>query len=334
MFKKSALAIGVLVVLSGCASSPDKICTPDTSVPIATSDSPMKLNENRKVIVLPVDVNFNDAAKSKLQTVFRNELENQIATTGTQLVDRKLAAKLTNEIKLAEQSGRFNTKGVPIADFAIITEVTNSDLSYSFDEAYSYENKKGKTIKVPAECNFKVDVAATVKIVKLPEMQVVKRIELTGGKSASTENRNSNCPVSNSSYKSWAAKAAKESVLYNPELRKMLSPRAPVLELRQCDVGSMVKIGVGSDRNIKPSDGITFSKIMKNSDGELESFSAGTGTVVDVPVHGIKPKYSWVSIDDKTAIGIQKGDEAQVVQETCSTWDLKCWSNNISGYGI
>ncbi|MEK6214583.1 MAG: hypothetical protein N2B00_10890, partial [Vibrio fluvialis] len=194
MLKQTAVALGVSVILSGCVSTIDPVCMPDSTVPMAKADVMAKSSEDRKVIVLPVDMDFKDSAQKKMQATMRHALESQVVETGTQLVDRKLANKLKSEIKLAEQSGRYNTKGVPIADYAVLTEITGADLSSSFRESYSYKTKKGKTKHVPAKCSFEVDVNAIVKVVSLPDMTVVKRIDIHGDKTSSSEMNNSKCP--------------------------------------------------------------------------------------------------------------------------------------------
>ncbi|WP_217541379.1 hypothetical protein [Vibrio metschnikovii] len=331
MFKQTAVALGVSALLSGCISmGPVPICTPDTSVPLLESEVPAKSSQDVKAIVLPVDVNFKDVAQDRVQSVIRNSLESQIVETGTELVDRKLANKLKGEIKLAEQSGRYNTKGVPIADYAVLTEVTNLDFSKSFSEARSYKNKKGETVHVPAKCSYKMEVAGIVKVVSLPDMTLVKRIDIKGDEYASTETRNSSCPINDAAYQGLASKAAVEAVEHSAELKSLLAARTSVLELRQCESGSMVKIGVGSDKNIQPKDEIAFSKIMKSEDGELETFGVGKGTIVNNPEHGIKAKFSWVTIDEETALKIRKGDQAQVVLDPCKSWlDLECKFKNL-----
>lgn len=332
MLKQSAVALGLTVVLAGCSTlNPDKLCLPDQAVSIPDAAVPTKSSADRKVIVLPVDFEFKDSAQKKLQSVIRNSLESQVESTGAHLVDRKLADKLKGEIKLAEQSGRYNKKGVPIADLAVLTEVTSSDLSYSHAEAYTWEDKKGKKHHVPAKCSYKVEVNAIAKVVTLPEMSLVKRIELSGNQHLTTESRKSDCPISNAAYEGLASKAAAEAVEYNPQIKNLFAATAPVLELRQCEVGSMVKIGVGSDKKVAPRSTVAFSKIMKNSEGELETFAVGEGKVVNIPDHGIKPKYSWVAIEEETALKIQKGDAAKVIPETCKNGiiDLKCTFINM-----
>ncbi|MCG6233169.1 hypothetical protein [Vibrio furnissii] len=320
MLKQTAVALGVSVILSGCVSTIDPVCMPDSTVPMAKADVMAKSSEDRKVIVLPVDMDFKDSAQKKMQATMRHALESQVVETGTQLVDRKLANKLKSEIKLAEQSGRYNTKGVPIADYAVLTEITGADLSSSFRESYSYKTKKGKTKHVPAKCSFEVDVNAIVKVVSLPDMTVVKRIDIHGDKTSSSEMNNSKCPISHAGYQSLASKAAAEAVEYNNDIKMLLAAKAPTLELRQCESGSMVKIGVGSNKNVQPNSVVQFSTIIKNSQGELETFTLGQGEVLNNPADGIKPKYSWVNIDEEMALKLHEGDAAQIVPDDGCSW--------------
>ncbi|PSV48920.1 hypothetical protein [Photobacterium indicum] len=325
MFKKTLLATILLTTLSGCVTTgPERVCTPDTKVAIETADVKTPSTENLKVIVLPVDAEFKDSSNTKVKSVLRNDLEAQIAHSGANLVDRKLANKLKNEIKLAEQSGRYNSKGVPIADYAILTEIISTDLSKSYKEAYTYENKDGETKRVPAKCSYKVDIKAIAKVVSLPSMELVKRIELTGDESITTETRSSKCPISSAQYTGLASKAAAESVSYTHDLKKMLAPSASILELRQCTEGSMVKIAMGTNKKVTPGIDVAFSKSMKNDDGEVETFALGEGTVVSIPEHGIKAKYSWVSVDKELAKKVQKGNIAKIIPEECSFIDIEC----------
>ncbi|EJN6828665.1 hypothetical protein ATY37_13840 [Vibrio cidicii] len=331
MLNKTSVALAVSLLLSGCISTgPTPICTPDTSVPIANAEVPTKNSDDRKVIILPVEMEFKDVANDKIRSIVRSSLESQVIATGTELVDRKLANKLKKEITLAEQSGRYNSKGVPIADYAVLTEVTSVDFKKSFSEESTYKNKKGELIYIPASCHFSVDVSAVAKVVSLPDMALVERIELKGDDSVSTETRNSSCPISDAGYQGIASKAAAEAVEYSRSLKTLLAAKAQVLELRQCESGSMVKIGIGADRNVKANDSVAFSKIIKNSEGELETFSVGEGEVIDNPQHGIKAKYSWVTIEEETALKIRKGDAAQIVPKACkSLLDLECQGQEL-----
>lgn len=326
MLKHSAISLATLAFLSGCATGPSTVCLPNTAVQIANSDVPTVINADKKYIVLPVDINFNESAKSKIKTAVVNQLESQMSKSGVNLVDRKLAIKLKNEILLAEQSGRYNSSGIAIADYAVITEVTKNEFSKSFNETRYYENKDGETKRIPANCDYRVEFAAVAKVVSLPDMTLIKRIELYGSDTHNSETSNSKCPLSQQQYDGMSVAAAIESVDHTAELKELLAPSAPVLELRKCEEGIMAKVGFGLKNNIAPDTEIAFSTSMKNDQGEIETFPVGEGEVVDIPQHGIKDHYAWVTVDEKTAAMLKKGDEAKVVPKICPMLDPKCWA--------
>lgn len=328
MFKQTAVALGVVTLLSGCAVK--GVCTPDTKVPMEKSAVPAKTSTSSKVIVLPVEADFKDPALKRIQATMLNALEGQVVATGTTLVDRKIANKLKSEIKLAEQSGRYNSKGVPIADYAVITQINSSELGKRFEEASSWKDKKGKWHKIPAKCYFEADVKGVMKVYSLPDMQLVKRVELKGDENRSTETRNSSCPINNASYTSMAVAAAEEAVKYSNDLKDMLAASAPVLEMRQCEqFGPMVRIGVGSKRNVAPKTDVVFSSRYK-TDAGVETFDIGKGYVVDNQADAVKPDYSWVAIKEDLALKIKEGDSAKLKFSACSLLDLECQAKELT----
>lgn len=325
MLKKTLMASAVLATLSGCATV-SEVCTPDTRVEIEAADVQLPSSDDTKVVVLPVDFEFKNSASKKIQAAMRNALETQIDQTGANLVDRKIANKVKGEIKLAEQSGRLSSKGVPIADYAVITEVTRADLSTSFSERRTYENDDGETKVIPASCSYDFDVEAIAKVVALPSMEVMKRIKLEGDYYTSSETNNSRCPVSESGYGSMAAKAATESVEHSSELSKMLAASAPVLEMRQCESGTQVRIAMGKQKKIKPGMDIQFSNAMKSMEGETEIYPIGEGYVVNNEVNAVTEKYSWVVIDEEVSLKVKKGTMGKVDASSlkCDFGDLEC----------
>ncbi len=337
MYKKTAVGIALASLLVGCQTSYKEVCPSSTRVEIPEAEISGQSSAQVSVIVLPVDLAYDDESGKKMQTIMRKELENQAYDMGAKLVDRKMADKLKDEIKLAEQSGRYNTKGVPIADYAVITEISSSDFSKSFTDGHSAKNLlTGKDMWVPPACDFSIDVKAVVKIVTLPDMETVERVELNGDESFSSETRNSRCPITEAQYTGMASKAAAEAVNYSTGLKKVLAPSAVVMELRQCEAGSMVKISMGKDRKVVPKMEVSFvsQERVDAGDGtfELETHGYGTGNIINNEEHGIKDKYSWVAIDEEVAAKVQKGDKVQVNGDTrnCEIWDLECHTQDMS----
>lgn len=325
------MASAVLATLSGCATV-GEVCTPDTRVEIEAADIQLPSSANMKVVVLPVDIDFKNSASKKMQSAMRNALETQIDETGAKLVDRKIANKVKSEIKLAEQSGRLSTSGVPIADYAIITEITHADLSKSFSERRTYTNDDGETVVVAPSCSYDFDVEAVAKVVALPSMDVVKRIKLNGDHYSSTETSNSRCPVSDGTYTSMAAKAAAEAVAYSTEMKKMLAASGPVVEMRQCEVGTQVRIAMGKNQKIEPGVDILFSNAVKSLEGETEIYPIGEGYVVNNEINAVTDKYSWVVIDEEVSLKVKKGTMGKVDASDikCSITDLECHTKNVT----
>ena len=330
MLKKTLVAGAVLTTLSGCASV-SEVCTPDTRVEIEAADIQLPSSDDTKVVILPVDLEFKNSASKKMQAAMRNALETQIDATGANLVDRKIANKVKGEIKLAEQSGRLSSKGVPIADYAVITEITRADLSTSFSERRTYENDEGETKVVPASCSYDFDVEAIAKVVALPSMEVMKRIKLEGDFYSSSETSNSRCPVSESGYGSMAAKAAAEAVDHSTDLSKMLAASAPVLEMRQCAAGTQVRVAMGKQQKIKPGADIVFSNAMKSLEGDTEIYPIGEGYVVNNEINAVTDKHSWIVIDEELSLKVKKGTMGKVDASSiqCDFTDLECHEKNL-----
>ena len=203
--------------------------------------------------------------------------------------------------------------------------MTRADLSTSFSERRTYENDDGETKVIPASCSYDFDVEAIAKVVALPSMEVVKRIKLEGDKYSSSETNNSRCPVSNATYGSMATKAATEAVNYSAEINKMLAASAPVLEMRQCEAGTQVRIAMGKNQKIKPGVDILFSNAMKSMEGETEIHPIGEGYVVNNEINAVTDKYSWVVVDEEVSLKMKKGTISKVdASLSCSLLDPEC----------
>ncbi|WP_256384020.1 hypothetical protein [Photobacterium toruni] len=301
----------ILLMVSGCSFGPNHICRPDEAISMGSAEIPVKRPGDIKVSILDVDIQNPDKAYLVLKSTMKTMLEGQVVDSGSVLVDRSLARKLKRDVQLAEQSGRYSTKGVPVANYVVVSEVTSSDLSTQFNKSRSYTDSDGDTHYTPASCDYDVDVKAVLKVLSIPDMTLVKRIEIKGNADNSKETNNSNCPVTVGRYIGLAQSAVENAVKVSRDLKELLAPNGPTLELRQCDSYNMVKVGIGSNRHIMPDTKISFIQMLRNTEGEIETFTIGKGKVVDIPRDGIKPNYSWVTVDDEIALKIRKGDKAQ-----------------------
>ncbi|MGF1682524.1 hypothetical protein L4D09_02425 [Photobacterium makurazakiensis] len=318
MSKKLLLAASITTLLTGCmsTSAPEGVCHSSTAINIPQSDVAVTTSQGKKAIVLPVDIARGVEFPSIMATAFQHRLESQVDESGAKLVDRSLAGKLKQEIKLAEESGRYNTSGVAIADYAVLAEVTSSSMKYSFDDEETKTNDDGESKYYPAECTFTGSVEGLVKVVALPSMEVLKRIEIKASEVSSFDQDypDSDCPISKGQYKRIIESAAKNAVNRNDDLKNQLAPSGVVEELRQCDeYGTMVRVNMGTTLGIRPEQTVEISSVEKvklaNGEEEIEFYPVGEGkTAAEDNRQGLKPSYSWVGIDEKNALKIQRGD--------------------------
>ncbi|MCW8331913.1 hypothetical protein MD588_24245 [Photobacterium sp. SDRW27] len=346
MSKKLLLAAMITSTLSGCQlmsdvePAPEGVCRSNARINIPQGDVAVKTSQGKKAIVLPVDVASGIDHSKAVANAFQRRLESQVDVSGAKLVDRSLAGKMKQEIELAEQSGRYNTSGVAIADYAVLAEVTSSTLSYSFSDEETKVNDEGERKYYPASCKFTGKVEGLVKVVALPSMEVLKRIEIAGKESSSfdQDRPDSDCPISQRQYKRLIEEAAKNAVNRNDDLKNQLAPSGVVEELRQCEeFGAMVRVNMGSNQGIRPETEMHISspEQVETPDGkvEVEMYPVAKGTTTEDEVrNGIKPTYSWMSVAPEKVELIQRGDlvEArfdsgcndlpQIMQEGC--WNL------------
>lgn len=336
MLKKATIAAAVLS-LTACMSDPDVICLPQTKVAIPDAEIPVNASANTKVAILPVEVDFKDAAASKVAVKLRDTIEHEVRRTGAKLLDRKLADKLAKEISIAEGNNETstNTSATASSTIVIAAEINSIDYNSEFAEGYYTPSKNiltGKVSKkwVEPTCSYDVSVKTSIKLVDRATGNVIDNFDLDGDKVEVKDTRSSKCNISVNEYATMATEAVTESLTDDASLRNALAPSAPILELRQCDEGSMVLVKMGKNLHIAPSTPVQFFRLSEDSDHEITPTMYGTGEVVSVPGAGITKTKAWVVIDDDLAKEVQKGDKAQIKFNNCdSLLDLECQTDGV-----
>ncbi|RTR36916.1 hypothetical protein EKG38_21695 [Shewanella canadensis] len=324
MLKKTLVTLATLATITGCQSTATNVCPSSTRVEMPMSGHQIKSSASTKVLVFEPDMKFETDTAKRITASFHQSLSNQVNMTGSKIVDRSLAKKLKSELQIAEASGRYSSEGVPIADYAVFSDIGVADFSREFKAAHeSYDPFKDKRVMVAAACSFKATIEASIRAVSLPEMITMKQIQFVGDESFSYDTYDSRCPISKDQINSMISKAAKHAVTRNDDLKNLLAPRASVVEMRKCEVGTMVRIDIGSSQGVLPEWDVNFSTHEKvtNYAGELEveSRGYGKGVVINNAEHGIKPNYSWVMIDADMASKVKRGDTVKVkFEDACN----------------
>ena len=254
--------------------------------------------------------------KFKLNEQLPGKIEQVVVSGGASTVDRSLASKLIDEIEIAEETGKYGSyQGPSISDLVLVAKLTNATFSKRFSESHSYKNDKGEYVKVPARCSHNVSVEGYVKVLSLPNMELVETIQFTEEESNLTDTRNSRCPIS------------------DQDISHMLNT-AMTDAFNGGETSTKVKSAVAAKAYIvgKKSDGKTafFKTTLKRSLGAKEGQSVriymsdeetgellfiGDGTITGQEY--ITDRYSYIYIDDKKVVPLVRKGMVVKIFEKC-----------------
>lgn len=237
-------------------------------------------------------------------------------TNNVVIVDRALAASLSNEIQLAEAKGRTGYKGQDVADFAIMGKVTDAGAGVRFTEASSWTDKEGKTHYVSATCTKSGKVSFSLKIVQLPALDVVKTIDEEASTSSSEDTRYGYCPeLSRGAVSGLISSASANAVQkVRTELKNQFAPAGYVVERRTKDKDSIFKTTLGSTGGAKEGLAVVFVRPVQEQNAltgvsTTEQQKIAEGVISDQ----IGASFSFVIISDKEkANQIKLGEKVQV----------------------
>jgi curli biogenesis system outer membrane secretion channel CsgG len=286
--------------------------------------------KSSKIVVFPLEHNQNQlAVETNLGESLANNIENVIGKNRLgEIVDRKAALKLQEEIKLSEMNKTGSYKGPIVADYAVSGAISNAGFTSKYSSGSTYYNPQSKQfVSIPPKYTYSSDVAGNIKIYELPSLSVVESIEFSakksrsesvqqegglslggiqiGGKKAEGADRDDNL----------IRKAAEEAVAdAEIDIKNFFARKGYILEKRVLDNKSIFKISLGSSDGIKQNDkfevvGQFESENPITNEIEIERKIIAVGTVSDL----IDPKSSWVVIDDaKKTEAIRLGDSVKL----------------------
>ncbi len=283
-----------------------------------------------KIVVFPLNENDNQVAtQAGVGAAIANDIENIVSQNKLgALVDRSVAKKLQQEIKLSEMSKTGSYKGPQVADYAISGSISNAGFEKRYSEGSTYVNPKtGATSVTPPKFTYSSQVAGNLKIYELPSMSVVENIEFSGGavreedvaqdgglsfgalKIGGTQAKG--IDRDDALVRNAAKNAAKRMAV---DLKNALAHKGYVLEKRTLENKTIFKISIGSNQAIKNGDkfeviGQYESENPITGENEVERKIIASGTVGDI----IDPKSAWVILDDeKMASKIRLGDTVKM----------------------
>ena len=269
-----------------------------------------------KVVVLPVDDTSVDAANraSRPGEVMRRALEHDVSEGGTEIVDRTLNEKLSNEIELAIFKQKGDSGGPEVAQYAIKGIVGNASFKSDFTAAET-SVEKGKRTTTPAHCDSKVEVASSLRIYELPGLRLVSTVNAPGSANATTEARRCDKTQDAALLKEAVEKGVHKA---RHQLKNVFAPKGYVTEKRVSDgKPAIFRVSFGAAQGAASENKLKFYTIRKSQNaltGEAtyDEIPLGEGKVSDQVSDGS----CWVVADkEETAKAIRAGDFVRIFHE-------------------
>jgi hypothetical protein len=181
----------IFLLATGCKTLPPMPTQQMQNIPTLEGFENIDFSVTDNKIIVAPGTNVN--VPSELQAAFGDKIESLVRDAGSEVVDRTLAGKFADEIKLNESMNEnFESYNGPIeAKFVVIPKVTSHSFTSEYTRASSYVNKKGETVRVDPYCSYRGKASGTVEIRQLPSMAKVLSVSLTGSDYSTQDNPSS-----------------------------------------------------------------------------------------------------------------------------------------------
>jgi hypothetical protein len=281
--------------------------------------SKAQLNQQRiKVVVFEADEGHNQyAMNAHLGETFAKALEKEITEAGTEIVDRNLAGKLKDELKLAEVRGSGNYNGPEVANYVVRGKLSSAEPTTTFHEAMNVKGPDGKYYYTPAYYEHVGKVGGIVNIYELPSLRLINTFTVEGTASAQDQ----------ANWRNWYANREFDSggkllrdatfaaiKLENHQLKNIFAPKGYVVERRTDGDKSIFKVLMGSGQGVKTGDKVVIYTLRNKHNrltekDEIDELPVAIAKVSDQ----VTDTFSWVAPDDKDASAkVRLGDYVKV----------------------
>ena len=326
MLNKILLTISIsgLLMLSGCSTIPTVALSDYPDDHTATMPQVAKLpanidNQDRlKVVVLDsVDDSVRGGRQAKLGESLTREIEALLGKNGVEVIDRSLATKLDQEIKLCEMQGKKcgSSIGPSVAKYAIKATINRAEYGSSYVPTSSWTDKKGKTYVTPAHYQHSASAGVSLKVYEMPSLREVKAIVGSDTESQQTsQNDNLGASMIRASLQHSVSTGQAKADLLN-----IFAPKGYVIGKRVPKGGGkpIFKVSIGSTNGLVPGAPVvimteqeTINPITQKSSIELIDVAKTLTSNL------VSPNEAWVVPDDADkAKQVRLGDQALVQHE-------------------
>lgn len=233
-------------------------------------------NTNPKVVIFPFETgNMHLAQQTNINATITSSIENILTKDSlADLVDRKAAVNLQEEIALAEMKKTGSYKGPDVAEYAIDGTIGKLSFESKFKEETNYYDPVSmQHYHYPAKFIYTAEVGGVVKIHEIPSLKVVKTFKFKGKK-----------------VKSEDVKTNREGVLFG-----MITTRTERGSAKKLDPGMVQEAA---------------KRAIENQSVEFKNFFAKRGYIIDKKQKGSK---SIFKINLGIVDGIEPGDKFDII---------------------
>lgn len=270
-----------------------------------------------RVVVFDADHGDIDLAKSaKVGTTIAREVEKHLDSTHVELVDRKLATKLQNELMLAEMKGKLTYNGPEIADVAIVSVLSQASADAAFSEGSNIRDLSGRVLFTTSpKCNYTGNVSGSIRIYQMPSMKAATSLELGGSVSNSKDNTgNGHCPLSDNGSQQLVRAAAADGIeKLKVDIQNMFAPRGYITEQRSGNGQHIIKVTMGSKHGLKPGSSLEILNLMRTTnpltnEASVDTFKLGSAKASDQ----IGNDSAWLIVSEEMASKVRLGQPVRL----------------------
>jgi len=329
--------LAVSSLLIGCATTISNIDAfkPEQMAKADIMPSEDALTGMKKVVVFALDDSNNGVAnQAQMGLSMAGIIEGIIIKGGgVEVVDRKIAEKLQQEIALSEMNQTAAYDGPIIADYAISGNITNAGFSSKFVEATTYKDNKGNIQRTNPSFRYFANVEGTLKLYELPSLRVIKTFQFKDNKSRNEETRSSITHVTrDDELVRGAGSDALEQI--RAELLSYFSKCGYVLSKRSKGETYILRISLGKKDGAKEG---ASSEIYTNN--EFTNEITGKKSYERIKICDVKfsnlidANTSWVYIDKENASRVKLGDEVKMKFSKTSWENMKSVGSAFNSLG-
>jgi len=303
------------LLLAGCLTAPKVEGSPDqwpsgaltdaTIMPTPQELEPERLNRRTRVVVLPAQdapnlrgAGLPDTAVAALE---------QVLNTAAEVVDRRMASRLGDEVKLAEVRGTGNYGGPDVADFAVSLSMGNATWGSSYVQQVVRDGK----VVVPASHVHTGKSSMTVRVYQVPSLRMVASFQADGSASVGGVTQ-----AATASDAPRLMRAATEDAIKSrrADILNELSPRGYISDKRVKDKRTIFRALISRQSGAKPGDDVEVFTLKSNTDPLtkrtlVEEEKVADGTVSNI----VGQESSWIIVDkEREAAAVRRGDIVRV----------------------